>query len=327
MSLTGPHPRCPGGGGPASRTPRTLLALASALLLSLGLLAPPAASSLSAQTGILTGSVVGTGGQPIANAFVNLPALNRSGITNARGQFTFQSVPAGEQEVRVSSLGYRTETQSVTVVAGQTATLDFVLTVSAVALDEVVVTGQVAGVARREIGTSIASVDVTALEVAPINTLSQLLQARAPGVNVMPGGGKSGQGSRIVLRGAASVSQSNEPLIYVDGIRIDNSSASGIGTTTAGASWSGLDDINPADIERVEIIRGASAATLYGSEASAGVIQIFTRRGREGPPSGATAETTGSSPPRWSGGTSPHIPTISTTPWCSRAAPSPTRSR
>jgi TonB-dependent starch-binding outer membrane protein SusC len=98
----------------------------------------------------------------------------------------------------------------------------------------------------------------------------------------MPGGGKSGQGSRIVLRGAASISQSNEPLIYVDGIRIDNSSSSGISTTTAGASWSGLDDINPADIERVEIIRGASAATLYGTEASAGVIQIFTRRGREG---------------------------------------------
>jgi len=281
MSHLGPHSSVPWRRGEGRRR-AGFLALASALFLSLGLLAPPMASSAEAQTGILTGTVVNTAGQPVANAFVTIRASNRSGITNARGQYTFQNVAAGEQEVQVSSLGYRTTVQTVTIQAGQTATLDFTLSVSAVALDEVVVTGQAAGIARREIGTSIASVDVTALESAPVNNLSQLLQARAPGVNVMPGGGKSGQGSRIVLRGAASISQSNEPLIYVDGIRIDNSSSSGISTTTAGASWSGLDDINPADIERVEIIRGASAATLYGTEASAGVIQIFTRRGREG---------------------------------------------
>ena len=259
-------------------------AVGTSLVFALAALvaAPCLATPLQAQTGTVTGTVVSTTGQPVANAFVSLTAYSRSGITNARGQYTFLNVPAGPQEVQVTSLGYRTNTLTATVIAGQTVVLDFTLTVSAVVLDEVVVTGQAAGVARREIGTSIASVDVTALESAPVNNLSQLLQARAPGVNVMPGGGKSGQGSRIVLRGAASISQSNEPLIYVDGIRIDNSSSSGISTVTAGASWSGLDDINPADIERVEIIRGASAATLYGTEASAGVIQIFTRRGREG---------------------------------------------
>ena len=280
MSLSGPHPRCPRSGRRMPPLRSGLFPLSSALFLGLGLLAPPTASGLAAQTGTITGTVVNTSGQPVANAFVTIVASNRSGVTNARGQFTFQNVTAGAQEVRVSSLGYRTATESVNVVAGQTATVDFVLAVSAVALDEVVVTGQAAGVARREIGTSIASLDVTQLEAAPVQNLSQLLAARAPGVNVMPGGGKSGQGSRIVLRGAASISQSNEPLIYVDGIRIDNSSAGGVSqVVTTGASWSGLDDINPADIERVEIIRGASAATLYGTEASAGVIQIFTRRG------------------------------------------------
>jgi TonB-dependent starch-binding outer membrane protein SusC len=116
-----------------------------------------------------------------------------------------------------------------------------------------------------------------------VRSFSQLLQGRAAGVHVLPGGGKSGQGSRIVLRGAASVSQANEPLIYVDGVRIDNSSSSGVNTTTAGTSWSGMDDLNPADIDRIEIVRGASAATLYGTEAAAGVIQIFTKRGRDGP--------------------------------------------
>jgi TonB-dependent starch-binding outer membrane protein SusC len=260
---------------------KRVAAFCAALFLVLQL-AAPAAGAAQQQTGVISGTVVSSTGQPISDIVVSIVGTNRSTTTNPRGQFMFQNVPVGTHQIQAGALGYRTGTQTVTVTAGATATPQLMLNVSAVALDEVVVTGQAAGVARREIGTSIASVNVTALEAAPINNLSQLMQARAPGVNVMPGGGKSGQGSRIVLRGAASISQSNEPIIYVDGIRINNSSSSGIETTTAGASWSTLDDINTMDIERIEIIRGASAATLYGTEASAGVIQIFTRRGREG---------------------------------------------
>jgi hypothetical protein len=180
MSHTGLHSGRPPGTEQEDRRRVGLLSLCSALFLLLGLFSPPAATGLEAQTGILTGTVVNTSGQPVANAFVTIRASNRSGITNARGQYSFQNVPAGEQEVQVSSLGYRTTVQTVMIQAGQTATLDFTLSVSAVALDEVVVTGQAAGIARREIGTSIASVDVTALESAPINNLSQLLQAARP---------------------------------------------------------------------------------------------------------------------------------------------------
>ncbi len=233
-------------------------------------------------TGTITGVVTTVAGDPVVGAQVLLEGTERGMLTNTRGVFTFAGVPAGEQRVRVISLGYRTDIQSVTVPADGTVAMEFRLAVSAIAMDEIVVTGQATGTARREIGTSIATIDAGALETAPVKNMSQLLQARAPGVNVLAGGGKSGQGTRIVLRGAASVSQANEPLIYVDGVRIDNSSASGISTTTAGVSWSGLDDINPADIERIEIVRGASAATLYGTEAAAGVIQVFTKRGSEG---------------------------------------------
>jgi TonB-dependent starch-binding outer membrane protein SusC len=257
-------------------------AVAALVLLLAAQLAAPAAAAAQQQTGAISGTVLGGTGQPLPDIVVTLVGPNRTTTTNPRGQFMFVNVPTGAHRVQVSGLGYRTVTEQVTVVAEQTATVSVTLAISAVALDEVVVTGQAAGVARREIGTSIATVNAAALESAPIANLSQMVQARAPGVNVMPGGGKSGQGSRIVLRGAASISQSNEPVIYVDGIRMDNNSSNGISTTTAGASWSGLDDINPLDIERIEIIRGASAATLYGTEASAGVIQIFTRRGREG---------------------------------------------
>jgi TonB-dependent starch-binding outer membrane protein SusC len=263
---------------PSGRRRWPLALVAALLALSAGM--TPA--SAQDPTGTITGLVTNQAGEPVAGAQVMLVGTQRGTVTNARGGFVFTAVPAGERQVRVMSLGYRTDTQTAQVPAGGTVTLEFRLTISAIALDEVVVTGQATGAARREIGTSIASIDATALEAAPVKSMSQLLQGRAPGVNVLPGGGKSGQGTRIVLRGAASVSQANEPLIYVDGVRIDNSTALGIETVTAGTTWSGLDDINPADIERVEIVRGASAATLYGTEAAAGVIQIFTRRGSDG---------------------------------------------
>jgi TonB-dependent starch-binding outer membrane protein SusC len=243
------------------------------------------AASQSATQGVVAGRVQSQTGQPIANAQVQIVGTNRGTLTDARGAFQLTNVPAGVQQIRVSSIGFRSETREVTVAAGEAVRLDVQLAISAVALDEVVVTGQAAGTARREVGTAIASVDATALEAAPIQNFSQMLQARAPGVNVLPGGGKAGQGSRIVLRGAGSISQRNEPIIYVDGVRVDNSSAGGVSNVvTTGASWSGLDDINPADIARVEIVRGAAAATLYGTEASAGVIQIFTRQGQNHAP-------------------------------------------
>jgi TonB-dependent starch-binding outer membrane protein SusC len=263
----------------AGARPGWPLALCMALLALVVGLEP---ASAQAQTGTITGMVITQTGEPVSGAQVVIVGTQRGTLTNARGAFILTAVPAGEQQVRIVSLGYRTETQTVNVPADGTVSVEFRLAVSAIALDAVVVTGQATGAARRELGTSVAAIDAQALELAPINNVSNLLQARAPGVNILPGGGKSGQGTRIVLRGASSVSQANEPLIYVDGVRMDRSATLGVETTTAGVSWNGLDDLNPADIERVEIVRGASAATIYGTEAAAGVIQIFTRRGSEG---------------------------------------------
>jgi TonB-dependent starch-binding outer membrane protein SusC len=253
------------------------------LLLCIAAFAVDAAAQT---TGTITGQVVTQTGQPLANAQVQIVGTNRGTLTDARGMFQLVGVPAGTHQVRVSSIGHRAETRAVQLAAGGTERLEFQLAVGAVALDEVVVTGQAAGTARREIGTSIATIDTEGMEAAPVANFSQLLQARAPGLQVLPGGGKAGQGNRVLLRGAGSISQRNEPLIYIDGVRIDNSNQhTGVsGTVTTGATWSGLDDINPDDIERVEVIRGAAAATLYGTEASAGVIQIFTRQGRSHTP-------------------------------------------
>jgi len=235
-----------------------------------------------ARQGTVTGTVTDEGGEPILGVRVQVVGAQRASNTDQAGRFEITGIQPGERRVRASALGFRAETQNVTVQSGETATVDFRLTVSAVALDEIIVTGRGTGTARREIGSSVARIDTEALQGAPVASMSNLLQSRSPGVHILPSGGQPGQGSRILLRGMASLSQSNTPVIYVDGVRMDNSAFRGIRTT--GPSWGGFDDINPADIENIEIIRGASAATLYGTEAAAGVINITTRRGMDGAP-------------------------------------------
>lgn len=241
------------------------------------------ANPLSAQQparGTVGGRVTAEGtGEPIVSAQVVLVGTALGTLTDNQGNFVIPGVRAGRYEVKVQSLGYQLATRSLQVEPDKLNRVEFQLAISAVALDEVVVTGQATGKARREIGTSIVSINAEdLLETAPIMTTMQLLQSRTPGVSVLTGGGNPGQGSSILLRGVGSLSQGTEPIIYVDGVRIDNSRFEGYGG--GGAAWSGLDDIPPEDIARIEIIKGAAAATLYGTEASAGVIQIFTKQGR-----------------------------------------------
>ncbi len=237
------------------------------------------AEPLSAQTGTITGQVTSETGQPLSGTQISIPGTGVGTLTNEAGRFILLNVSTGEQQLRVERIGFRPVTESVTVAAGQTATVNVLLRETAVQLDEIVVSGQAGTSARREIGAAIATVDASALEVAPVSTVSQMLQSRAPGVTIMSGGGQVGQGSTIILRGATSASQSIEPVIYVDGVRITSERGGGV---SSDISTSGLDDINPADIERIEIIRGAAAATMYGTEASGGVIQIFTKQGAAG---------------------------------------------
>jgi TonB-dependent starch-binding outer membrane protein SusC len=248
----------------------------------LGAPMPAAAQQAEApQTGALTGQVVNAQtGEPIPNAQIVVQGTTRGVLSGTDGRFRVGQLRPGSYRVEARSVGFRTRVETVNVAPSPTADVTFQLPVSAVALDEVVVTGQPGAIARREIGNAVASIDAQALDDAPVFTTAQLIQGRAPGVEVFPTGGKAGQGSRILLRGVTSITQDVHPLVYVDGVRIDNSFISGI--QTGGATWIGIDDLAPEDIERVEIVRGASAATLYGTEASAGVIQIFTKQGRGG---------------------------------------------
>jgi TonB-dependent starch-binding outer membrane protein SusC len=246
------------------------------LVVLLALLLP---GVVLAQHGQITGRVIDAEtGNPLPGANVLVIGTQIGAATDGDGYFILNRVPAGERSIEARFVGYRSLRQQVTLQVGADITLNFNLRASALELDDVIVTGQARDTRRREIGSVVTSVSTAGLQEAPVTSLSQLLQGRAPGVLVQQGSGAVGTASRIVLRGPTSLTQGVQPVIYVDGVRIDNSTSTGV--WTGSNSWTGLDDINWADVERVEIIKGASAATLYGTQAASGVIQIFTKDGR-----------------------------------------------
>jgi TonB-dependent SusC/RagA subfamily outer membrane receptor len=159
----------------------------------------------------------------------------------------------------------------------------------ALALDAIVVTGTAGAARRREVGNTIAQINADDI-IEPSMDFQSMIQGRGAGVSVTFGSGQLGDGAKIRLRGDVSNALNNNPLIYVDGIRVKNDAYDSLDPITLGQQYgtmqvsSPLSDINPNDIERVEIVKGAAATTLYGAEGAAGVIQIFTRRGLTGAP-------------------------------------------
>lgn len=253
-------------------------------------LALTAATPIHAQsaTGTIRGTVTNAAsGAPIAAAQVYVASNRVGGVTRADGGYTILNVPAGRQTVRVRALGFAPTEQTVAVSAGETAVVDFPVTQAALTLNEVVVTGTAGAARKRELGNSISALKTSEAPEIP-STVSELLTGRMAGVNVQASAGNSGAGSSIRLRGTTSVALTNQPLIYVDGVRIrsdeypKNVPPSGASQRSSNVNASPLNDINPDDIERIEIVKGAAASTLYGTDAAAGVIQIFTKRGATG---------------------------------------------
>jgi TonB-linked SusC/RagA family outer membrane protein len=185
----------------------------------------------------------------------------------------------GATILRVESIGYRSTEQNVTIAVDQPATVNFELQASAVGLDEIVVTGTAGRTTKRALGNSISTVKAAELtEIAPITNVQNLLQGRTPGVMMMNSAGVVGGSSRIRIRGSSSISANNEPVVYVDGIRVQSGTYAPQGDAGQGVSL--LESFNPNDIESIEVIKGPAASTLYGAEAANGVIQIITKKGK-----------------------------------------------
>lgn len=234
---------------------------------------------LAQERGTVTGIVVDASNErPLQGVQVIVPGSGLGTLTSEAGRYVL-SVPTGEQTVETQIIGYRRAITTVSVQPGESVVADFRLEQTAVSLNEIVVTGTGAPTERRRLGQTINTVTNEELALAPITSVTQALQGRVVGLGAGAGFGTTGEADRIYLRGTASVTQRNEPLVYVDGIRIDNTR-----TEVSGVQSDRLSTINPADIARIEVIRGAAAATLFGTEASSGVIQIFTKRGASGEP-------------------------------------------
>ncbi|MDQ3605871.1 MAG: SusC/RagA family TonB-linked outer membrane protein, partial [Gemmatimonadota bacterium] len=252
--------------------------LVAAVAATLGLSITP----LSAQTtGTIRGRVVEAGTlRPLSGVQVSVPGTGRGALTNAAGDYLLVGVPTGSRTVRAQLIGYANLEQAVTVGEGEAASVDFQLSQSAIALDEIIVTGTAGATQKRAIGNAVTTVQAENItDRAPISNVTQLLQARAPGLSINPGAGTSGTAAQIRIRGQGSVAGAQIPVFIIDGVRINNVQN---GWAVSGQSRNPLDFINPDDIESIEVIKGPAAATLYGAEAANGVIQIITKKGRRG---------------------------------------------
>ena len=263
-------------------------AAALAAMLSL------AATSAHAQQGsggtITVRVTSATEQRPIESARVFVLGTNLSTATAPDGRSTFRGVAPGTYTIRVLRVGFSEQTKRAVVTSGATTTVDIAMSVAAVSLAPVVTTAT--GEQRRtEIGNATANIDAASVvEESPIGSLSDLLNSRAPGVTVTSGT-QTGTGARIRIRGSNSVSLSNEPIWIIDGIRMTSTNANfstatgnGAGGNTGGNNASRTGDLNPDEIESIEIVKGPSAATLYGTDAANGVILVTTKRGRAGAP-------------------------------------------
>jgi TonB-dependent SusC/RagA subfamily outer membrane receptor len=253
-------------------------------LLALTTLLCAVPTLVSAQaTGSIEGTVtIADGTTPLAEVQIAVVGANRAARTDEAGKFRVANVPAGTYQVRAQRIGYGSMTRSVTVVAGQAATVNFALREAALSLEALVVTGTAAESRKKEVGNATAAIDVKSLELEPVKNTQDIIAGRTPGVTVLGNSGQPGAGGTIRLRGTNSITQSNNPIVYVDGVRIY--SDNGPTTPNARQSTLAINDVKADDIERVEIVKGAAATTLYGTEASGGVIQIFTKKGSAGAP-------------------------------------------
>ena len=215
------------------------------------------------QTGTVMGVVTDVAtGQPLESAAVRREGETRGVLTNTEGRYVMLNVPTGTHQLTFRILGYDDLTLQVEVAAGETVERNAELTSGALELQGLVVTGMARATPKVKVPFTIEKLDVANIPVPAISAESYLT-GKAPGIKVVRGGGQPGTSGDIMLRGATSISGGQAPLVIVDGIITTNS----------------FDDLATLDIESIEVVKGAAGASLYGSRAANGVIQIRTKRG------------------------------------------------
>jgi len=246
------------------------------------------AAQLGAQasTGAITGRVIDTTSQqPLSGVRIHVAGTDRSTLTVEDGSFLLGGVPAGIQQVRASRIGYVVQQQQVTVTAGATASVEFALNPHALMLDAVVATGY-GTQSRRDATGSVVAITEQDFNRGVISSPEQLLHGRMAGVQVTMASGEPGAGANIRIRGTSSVRAGNQPLFVVDGVPLAGGPAEPGGPDYGAGTQSPrnpLAFLNADDIENISVLKDASAAAIYGSRGSNGVVLITTKRGTTGP--------------------------------------------
>lgn len=241
-----------------------LLALVPALLGMLMMGSPLQAQDTGTVRGTVSNAATDT---PLASVQVSLVGTQRGSITNRQGAFELTNVPSGEYQVRVQYIGFGTQTEAITVAAGQVTEVNFAMRYAVLDVGEIIVTGVAGEMERSKLPFAVDQLRADDLPVSSLNVASAI-QGKVAGAQVVQASGRPGSAPSILLRGATSINasgRSQDPLYIVDGVILSAS----------------VVDIDALDIESIEVVKGAAAASLYGSRAAAGVIQITTRRGRD----------------------------------------------
>nr|WP_294903100.1 SusC/RagA family TonB-linked outer membrane protein [uncultured Lacibacter sp.] len=239
----------------------------------------------------ISGKVTGSGNAAAANVSVVVRNTNSGTSTDSEGAYSISAnLKPGKYVLEFSGVGFKTKSADVTVTAGTSNyTADVTLTEDVLGLDEVVITGTSQGTTRRQLGSYISTVKAEQLNKGATGNVLASLQGKTPGAQIIQNSGDPGGSMSVRLRGISTINSSSEPLYIIDGVIVTNSSRRVTNTQSAydgliSPAPNRLVDINPADIDHVEVLNGAAAAAIYGSRANAGVVQIFTKRGSTGAP-------------------------------------------
>jgi TonB-linked SusC/RagA family outer membrane protein len=248
-----------------------------------------AASAIMA-VGVISGHVIAAvSGEPVQGVTVRVVDTRLGAVTDASGRYRIDQVPEGSHVVRASRIGFAQDSQTVTVTAGQTVAADFSMHEVAVRLSEVVSIGYETQ-SRRDLTGAVASVTAADIKEGPDIQLDQALTGKATGVTVVTSSGQPGTASEVRIRGGNSITAGNDPLYVIDGVPIAQSPEElrPSGTSTlevqGATGLSPLAGINPDDIQSIDVLKDASATSIYGARAANGVILITTKRGHSGHP-------------------------------------------
>jgi TonB-linked SusC/RagA family outer membrane protein len=237
-------------------------------------------------TGSISGRVVrAETGEPVNGAQVFVVGTQLGILTNAEGRFLIPNVPVGNRTVRIQMMGFSVEDQTVTVAAGQTATVSFTVREQAVQIAPLVVTALGIQRSEKSLGYAVQSVTAQTLDRSPEVTLVNALAGQTAGVQVVSSSGRPGASSRITIRGESSFAGGGQPLFVIDGVpvSIDLDNRGGNPLEFGEAGNRGM-DFDPNNIEEISVLRGAAATALYGSRAAAGAVIIRTKQGQPGSP-------------------------------------------